>query len=161
VKKLTIFVALVAVSTIVTLLAAKRDDAPAAPVAQDVPVPAKKVVLNNGCNLAGVIPDCDAVMARLSSGGKYDDHNTDKPSVLLFDPAPVTKHEVPNDDGSEALNRARAAENADRIISANLDGAVQRAEYGVRIANRGLDNAIKDYGKTIDDNISRRHQNGY
>jgi hypothetical protein len=160
VKKLTIFVALVAASTIVTLLAAKRDDAPAAPVAQDVRLAAKKVVLNNGCNLAGAIPDCDAVMARLSSGGKYEDHNTGKPSVLLFDPAPVTMNEVPNDDGSEALNRIHAAENADRITRANLDGAVQRAEYGLGIANRGLDNAIKDYGKTIDD-ISRRRQNGY
>jgi hypothetical protein len=136
VKKLGIFAALLAVSTVLTLLAVKRDDAAVAPVAQDAAVPAKEIVPDDGCKLAGAIPDCEAVMARLRSGGTYGDSDTGDARVLLFDPAPVSRHEVANDDGSEALDRIHAAETADRIKRANLNNAAQLADYSRAIASR-------------------------
>jgi len=156
VKKLGIFAALVAVSASLALLAAKRDDAAVAAVAQDVAAPAKEVAPDDGCNLAGAIPDCVAVMARLRSGGKYGDSDTGDASVLLFDPAPVSRHEVPNDDGSEAQDRKHAAETADRIKRGNLENAIQRAEYGHGIADRRFASAQRDRSKIIDDNNRRR-----
>jgi hypothetical protein len=155
VKKLGIFAALIAVSTVLTVLAAKRDDAAVGAVAQDVAMPAKQAVPDDGCNLAGAIPDCKAVMARLRSGGNYGDSDTGDARVLLFDPAPVSKHEVANDDGSEALDRIHAAETADRIRRANLNNAVERAEYSRGIAARRVASAQRDRSKIVDD-INRR-----
>jgi hypothetical protein len=140
VKKLGIFAALVAVSTVLTLLAVRRDDAAVAPVAQDAAMPAKEtakaIVPDDGCKLAGAIPDCEAVMARLRSGGTYGDSDTGDAKVLLFDPEPVSRHEVANDDGSEARDRIHAAETADRIKRANSSNAAQLAQYGRDIAAR-------------------------
>jgi hypothetical protein len=136
VKKLGIFAALLAVSTVLILFAVKRDDAAVAPAAQDAAVPANQIVPDDGCKLAGAIPDCEAVMARLRSGGTYGDSETGDAKVLLFDPEPVSKHEVANDDGSEARDRVHAAETADRIRRANLDNAAQLAQYSRDIAAR-------------------------
>jgi hypothetical protein len=136
VKKLGIFAALLAVSTVLILFAARRDDAAVAPAAQDAAVPANQIVPDDGCKLAGAIPDCEAVMARLRSGGTYGDSETGDAKVLLFDPEPVSKHEVANDDGSEARDRVHAAETADRIRRANLDNAAQLAQYSRDIAAR-------------------------
>lgn len=135
-KKLGIFAALMAVSTVLTLFAVKRDDAAVAPVAQDAAVPANQAVPDDGCKLAGAIPDCEAVMARLRSGGTYGDSETGDARVLLFDPEPVSRHEVANDDGSEALDRIHAAETADRIKRANSSNAAQLAQYSRDIAAR-------------------------
>jgi hypothetical protein len=136
VKKLGIFAALLAVSIVLTLFAMRSDKAAVAPVAQDAAMPAKQVAPDDGCKLAGAIPDCEAVMARLRSGGTYGGSDSSDASVLLFDPAPVSRHEVANDDGSEALDRIHAAEIADRIKRANLDNAAQLADYSRAIASR-------------------------
>jgi hypothetical protein len=136
VKKLGIFAALMAASTVLTLFAIRRDDAAVAPVAQDTAIPAKQAAPDDGCKLAGAIPDCEAVMARLRSGGTYGDSDTGDAKVLLFDPAPVSRHEVANDDGSEALDRIHAAETADRIKRANSSNAAQLADYNRAIASR-------------------------
>jgi hypothetical protein len=153
VKKPGIFAALLAVSTALTLLAVKRDDAAVAPVAQDAAMAAKEIVPDDGCKLAGAIPDCEAVMARLRSGGNYGDSDTGDARVLLFDPAPVSRHEVANDDGSEALDRIHAAEIADRIKRANLDNAAQLADYSRAIASRRYAN---DRSNAIDAMNRRR-----
>jgi hypothetical protein len=136
VKKLGIFAALLAVSIVLTLFAMRSDKAAVAPVAQDAAMPAKQAAPTDGCKLAGAIPDCEAVMARLRAGGTYGDSNSGDAKVLLFDPAPVSKHEVANDDGSEARDRALAAELADKIKRANSANAAQLANYGRAIASR-------------------------
>ena len=135
-KKLGIFAALMAVSTVLILFAVKRDDAAVAPVAQDAAVPAKPSRARRWLQLAGAIPDCAAVMARLRSGGTYGDSETGDAKVLLFDPEPVSRREVANDDGSEARDRALAAEIADRIKRANSNNAAQLAQYSRDIAAR-------------------------
>jgi hypothetical protein len=153
VKKPGIFAALMAVSTVLTLFAVRRDDAAVTPVAQDVAMPAKQAAPDNGCKLAGAIPDCEAAMARLRSGGTYGDSDSGDAKVLLFDPAPVSKHEVANDDGSEALDRIHAAEIADRIKKANLNNAAQLADYSRAIASRRYAN---DRSNAIDAMNRRR-----
>lgn len=135
-KKPGIFAALMAVSTIMILFAVRSDDAAVAPVAQDAAIPANQTVPDDGCNLAGAIPDCAAVMARLRSGGTYGNSETGDARVLLFDPEPVSRHEVANDDGSEARDRIHAAETADRIKRANSSNAAQLAQYSRDIASR-------------------------
>jgi hypothetical protein len=136
VKKLGIFAGLLAVSIVLTLFAMRSDKAAVAPVAQDAAMAAKQAAPDDGCKLAGAIPDCEAVMARLRAGGTYGDSDSGDASVLLFDPAPVSRHEVANDDGSEARDRIHAAETADKIKKANSDNAAQLANYGRAVASR-------------------------
>jgi hypothetical protein len=79
VKKLGIFAALLAVSIVLTLFAMRSDKAAVAPVAQDAAMPAKQAAPTDGCKLAGAIPDCEAVMARLRAGGTYGDSKAATP----------------------------------------------------------------------------------
>jgi hypothetical protein len=91
------------------------------------------------CDMAGEIPDCEAIMSGNMPLPAYEDK-----SRLDFGPSiPATMTKDP-----------KAAPDPDlpgRIAMANRTAAMARASYAMGIAQRRTDQAINDWQKRVDD----------
>jgi hypothetical protein len=95
------------------------------------------------CDVAGAIPDCEAILAGNKPAAAYEDK-----SKLDFGPSiPATMAKDP-----------KAAPDPDlpeRIAMANRTAAMARANYASGIAERRRDQAVNDRQRRIDD-VQRR-----
>jgi hypothetical protein len=86
------------------------------------------------CDVSGAIPNCEAILSGKMAPAPYEDK-----SKLDFGPSNPVTMETP----APVPGVTRA--DLDRMQQILLDNDVARAQYGVRVARRQLDAAIKDY----------------
>jgi hypothetical protein len=92
------------------------------------------------CDVAGAIPNCEAIMAGNAPPPAYEDN-----SKLDFGPSiPATTAKDPKPADSDP-------DVADRVARANRAAAMARAEYASGIAQRRNEQAANDFQKRIDD----------
>jgi hypothetical protein len=91
------------------------------------------------CDVAGAIPDCEAILAGNKPPAAYEDK-----SKLDFGPSiPATMTASPKIATDPDL--------PERIAMANRTAAMARANYATGIAERRRDQAINDWQKRVDD----------
>jgi hypothetical protein len=91
------------------------------------------------CDMAGAIPDCEAILAGNKPPAAYEDK-----SKLDFGPSiPATMTASPKIAPDTDL--------AERIAMANRSAAMARAGYASGIAQRRNEQAINDWQKRVDD----------
>jgi hypothetical protein len=95
------------------------------------------------CDMAGAIPNCEAIMAGNAPPPTYED--TSKLDFGPSIPATMTKDPKPAPD----------PDLAQRIAMANQSAAAAQASYARGIAQRRNEQAINDWQKRIDD-VRRR-----
>jgi hypothetical protein len=91
------------------------------------------------CDVAGAIPNCEAIMSGNMSPPAYEDKSKldfgpSIPATMTKDPKPAPDPDLP-----------------ERVAMANRTAALARAEYASGIAQRRTEQAINDWQRRVDD----------